>query len=178
MNKYALVIGSAEGVWDEVERANRLHPFDCYIAVNFAGVHYARVDHWVSFHVDLFPHWISLRTKAGFQPVKSFWTSTYQGSQARRTYIKDHEVQLIRCEGGSSGLIGALVGLKLAEKVVLAGIPMDPNRDHFNKPGAWDEALAYRQAWQMYLPQLKGRVTSMSGWTQELLCCTQSSSSS
>jgi hypothetical protein len=167
--KYALVIGCANGVWDEVEHAKRLYPIDCYIAINHVGVHYERVDHWVSFHVELFPHWVGLRKANKLPPVKSFWTSTYTGSQLRRSFIEDLEIQRIRCEGGSSGLIGVMVGLKLAEKVVLVGIPLEPNQDHFHKSGAWDEALLYRQAWLDYLPQLKGRVRSMSGWTQEIL---------
>jgi len=164
----ALVIGSAGGVWEEVAEAKRLYCFDCIIAINSAGVSYPDAfDHWVSYHIDLFPHWIDLRKKAGYPDVTSFWSSVFRGATIH--HKTKFPVQRIPCNGGSSGLIATLVGLKLCQSVVLTGVPLDPNRAHFDLPGSWDEAILHRKAWETYLPELKGRVTSMSGWTKELL---------
>lgn len=169
MKKRALVFGRAVGVWDEITAAKAICDFDVVIAVGSAGVDYnGRIDHWVSFHIDLLPHWTDQRVKAGGSRVDSYWTAIYQGSPL---YIHfKHPLKRVHCNGGSSGLIGAMVGLELAEHVVLAGIPMDPDRHQYDHPAkAWDEALKHRKAWMTYLPKIGDRVRSMSGWTRELL---------
>lgn len=168
MHECALVFGRAVGVWDEVKAAKRLCNFDLVIAVGSAGVDYpTHIDHWVTFHVDLFRHWCELRAKAGRSRVESFWTANYRGSPLHPNY--NWPLKRVDCNGGSSGLIGTMVGLKLAKRVVIAGIPMDPNRNQYDKNAPWTEAMKHRKAWETYLPQLKDRVRSMSGWTQTLL---------
>src|ERR1700693_5685347 len=123
MHNCALVIGCAADVWKEVEEAKRLHDFDLYIAVNSAGVDFPEhVDHWVSFHIDLLPHWSSLRTQRGFSEVTSFWSAIYRGSPL--SLKAKLPIQRIPCNGGSSGLIGALVAVKLARGAALAGMHM------------------------------------------------------
>lgn len=167
----ALVFGAAGGVWDEVAAAQQLTSFDAIIAVKRVGYDYpGHIDHWVSFHVGMFPDWIERRRRRGYPEVANYWASTYRGNIRVRDEIKHPLVQRVHCEGGSSGLIGVMVALKLGiDKVVLAGIPMDPDRAHYNSQQPWQEALQHRGAWQTYLPKLQGKVRSMSGWTQTLL---------
>jgi hypothetical protein len=154
-------------VWDEIEQARNLCRVDLVIAVNGVGVDYpGHIDHWVSFHLDLLPHWAALRVKAGRSHVDSFWTSLHTGSSyyKQRSRIK---ANYITCQGGSSGLIGVMVGLKLADRVMTAGIPMDPDAGQYDTKDKWDEALRHRLAWVFYRTMLQDRVKSFSGWTME-----------
>lgn len=166
----ALVIGAAGGVWEEIEAAKQLCQFDVIVAVKRIGYDYPHhIDHWVSFHAALFPDWIALRRRKGYPDVPYYWTSTYRGNARYGNEAYGVKLNLIKCEGGSSGLIGAMVGLRYAHRVVLAAIPMDPERGHYNKEGSWREAVKHRKSWEDALPELQGRVRSMSGWTKELL---------
>jgi hypothetical protein len=70
---------------------------------------------------------------------------------------------------GSSALYA--VGFALlrgAERIVLAGCPIDDTGHYWDakRPLQYD---GFRGAWLRALPQIKGRVFSMSGWTRELL---------
>lgn len=168
-----LVFGAAGGVWEEVAAAKELTSFDVVVAVKRVGYEYPEhIDHWVSFHAAMFPDWIIKRQKKGYPECPNYWTSTYKGNvRYRRGETKYPNVHRVVCEGGSSGLIGVMVALKVSPnpKIVLAGIPMDPDRGHFNKKGPWHEAVKHRKAWETYLPDLKDNVRSLSGWTQQLL---------
>lgn len=60
---------------------------------------------------------------------------------------------------GSSSLYGALVALSFGyRRVVIAGAPLSDPRYNI-----------FRLGWRMVEGQLKGRVTSLSGWTRDFL---------
>lgn len=164
----ALVFGAAGGVWEEIEAAKKLCNFDVIVAVKRPGMDYpGYLHHWVSFHGEMFADWILKRHKNGYPPAEKYWVSSYRGSGFLK--VTYPTLNRIACEGGSSGLIGTLVGRTAATKIVLAGIPLDPERGHFNKSAPWKEALIHREAWKPYFPHLLGHVKSMSGWTQQML---------
>ena len=166
----ALVIGRANGVWQEVNEAVlKFGPFYQTIAINSAGCDcIIPFGHWVSFHADLFPLWITKRKALG-KSVEgiTFWTNSH--GRKRTSVEKELDVrQVFWTDGGSSGMIAVRVALGLgAERVVLAGVPLDPERGHYNMPGQWDEALIHRKAWEKCLIELAPTVRSMSGWTRE-----------
>lgn len=164
----AVVFGRAAGVWDELVQARKLCNFDIVIGVGHAVCDYpGKVDHWVSFHTELLkPFWVRTRHERGYPDVPNFWT-TLHGGRARSTLTN---IQTVDVNGGSSGLIAAMVavGPLNADKVVLCGIPMQVSAQYDNTT-PWREADKHQAAWRAYLPQLAGRVKSMSGWTQELL---------
>lgn len=170
----ALIIGRAAGVWDEVERARALAHFDLTIVVGRAAVDYpGEIDHWVSWHADLFQVWMPLRAKAGAAPAKRLWSGVHPGGRlpAGRRALP-YPVVYLKSEGGSSGFLAVQVAMEpinAANKIVLAGIPMDPSRSHYDQPGDWRDAIPYRKVWEQYADQLRGRVKSMSGWTAKLL---------
>jgi hypothetical protein len=81
--------------------------------------------------------------------------------------------------GGSSGLFTALIALELGyDRLVLAGIPIEGKRrlnyadggPEIIEPEPSDAGFAiYRNGWLTNLDVIRGKVRSMSGWTQELL---------
>lgn len=165
----AVVLGGAAGVWEELARARRLAEPDCVVAVNHAGRDYpGRVDHMCSYHVTLLPRWIDDRRAAGRAPPGTIWTARILGRciALRRLGLP---VQEIAAHGGSSGLLGALVAARVADKAILCGVPMDAESEHYDKTGAWTACRVHRPAWLQRAPELKGRVKSMGGWTAKLL---------
>lgn len=160
----AVVLGGADNVWSDLEAARRLCTFDLVVAVNAAFRTYpGEIDAAVTFHTDLLPTWIEQRRAAGFPDARTYWSS--RGQRA----IPGMTINTVPAWGGSSGMIGAEVGIALATHVVLCGIPMDPAAEHFDRPGAWQEALHHRHAWEAHAEELRTKVRSMSGWTAGLL---------
>jgi hypothetical protein len=177
MKHVVLVIGRAQGTWEEVAEANRLvgsvcGPFDEVVAVNDAGYDYPRVDHWVSFHGDKFEQWTLKRRANGYEPAK-LWTSTYGRKESTYERLLGRQgVQRINYTGGgSSGLVAVLVALiRLhATHIICAGVPLDIERGHYNQDGPWKEALKHRAAWTAIYKHLVPFVRSMSGWTAQTL---------
>jgi hypothetical protein len=164
----AVVLGGALGVWDELAEARKLCTFDLVIAVNNAGRDFeGRVDHWATLHAAKMPVWVAERERAGHPPAGALWTATYKG---RRLGAKvDLPFETLDWWSGSSGLLGAQVGLHVAGQVVLCGIPMEPWGAHYDKPGPWREAEKYRKGWRAHMNEMRGGVKSMSGWTAEHL---------
>lgn len=176
----ALVVGRASGVWEERLAAIQLATPDTILVVNGAGVdHPGPFDHWVSWHADLFPKWLALRRQTGQEAPSSFWTARYRGHTRKagrrpRGRSVPEPIPLKYVDGtfgGSSGLIAVLVALDKLQvtHVILAGIPMSPERGHYDNSMSWSEGMRHRKAWTTLLPRLLPRVRSMSGWTAELL---------
>lgn len=186
MVRHAIVVGRARGALEEYSAASSLGDFDCVIVVgkmlaSFPG----RIDHAVSFHAELFDEWASRRERAGLEPVGCYWGATYRGRNLGYKITKVRPLQYVKCVGGSSGFLatdGVALGALGARRVVLAGIPMLASAGHEgNVSGPWVEADRYWETWEMHLPQLLGRVRSMSGRTRDALgypdeewlrCCT------
>lgn len=163
----ALVFGRGGYVWEEIAAAMELCTFDQVIAVNRAGCDYrGKLDHWVSFHADLFPLWIAQRSKNGYDLGMDFWTNAHG---RKRSPLEDTlGVRHVDCMGGSSGKVAVEVALHIGcTKVILAGIPMEPAHGHYDESGAWDEALIHRRAWEKDYERLAPFVRSMSGWTKD-----------
>jgi hypothetical protein len=169
---WALVLGGAKVVFDEARAAiAQFGEPDQIVAVKDIWMEWPKVDHVVSYHADRWPRELVRRRKLGFADPPTFWT--YRGVRVPRmegidpSRIKYHDVR-----GGSSGLLGALVGIEVCDRAVLAGIPIDVNQRHFHdrkKGKPWAEGHLYKKHWLDYLPKMKGRVKSMSGYTMELL---------
>jgi hypothetical protein len=61
----------------------------------------------------------------------------------------------------------ALEKLK-ADEIVLAGVGMDAGPHYYN-PSAWHDAQKFQRTWEQVADKLRGKVTSLGGWTAELL---------
>ena len=163
----AIVLGGALNVYTDAKAAASLFTPDVVVAVKDIGMTYPHVDHWVTYHPERLPRELPIRRKKGLSDPLFIWT--YEAS--RTPTVVGIPFKFIPFRGGSSGFMGMEVGCKVADKVVLCGIPMDPNMKHFSRPKAkgWPEGKFYRQAWMKHLSEFKDRVRSMSGWTKEVL---------
>lgn len=161
----ALVLGGAAGVWEEAAAVRKLFKPDLIIATNHAGRDYPqRVDHWVSFHVELLPGWIAAREQAGLPPAGQYWSV-----ERRLVASTPLEVRRVPNWGGSSGLLAVTVALDLGcGRVVVCGCPLDMLAGHYDDPKPWRDAGNYRRAWRARQTQMAA-VRSTSGWTRELL---------
>ena len=72
---------------------------------------------------------------------------------------------------GTSALYAVRIALALggADRIVLAGCPLDDG-PHYDSAATISDCLAvYRDGWRRALPELRNTVRSLSGWTRELL---------
>lgn len=150
-----LVIGSGAGVIEELSQINR-QGFDAIIGINRAAIMFAPVDYHISLHPRIYAE----------RKVSYFI--------AHQEVARVDEVFPYEWKGctnsGSSGLYAvkyALEKLK-ADEVVLCGVGMD-ERSHTYNEAPWKYAKKYQQSWLHVADELRGRVTSMGGWTAELL---------
>ena len=154
----ALVLGSGATIWDDLRAYGP--PDGLVIAVNdmiWAYPH--RIDHAVTLHPENLPVWMERRERRGHEMGFPVW-SNKPGALVTRD---------VRSWGkGSSGMLGVTVAVKLADEVVLCGIPMDP-RPHFHNDRTWTGSVVHGRAWTENVERMRGRVWSMSGWTRELL---------
>jgi hypothetical protein len=157
----ALVIGSSDAVWAEVERACDMAPFDGVVACNMAGVFWGgELDAWCTLHGDMFNPWTEGRRRRGFPPAHRMFTEA------------DNDWKLPnQRDCGSSGLFAlkvALIDLGF-DRAVLCGIPLSMSGKHFNDAALWHDAITYRDAWQQVHDFIAPRARSMSGWTAGLI---------
>lgn len=176
--KPALIIGRAGCVWNDIKGALGLFGQVGYaesaydvIAINGVGCDLPfRIDHWVSFHAELFPMWMQNRRDNGYPFAYpdgyQLWTSAR--GRHMTEWEKHYKIRMVDCNGGSSGMVAVLVALEIgAPKIVLAGVPLENEYGHYDKPGWWDEAHLHRVAWEKLAPEVKARIRSLSGWTKE-----------
>lgn len=163
MPRSALIIGGANTLPRDRYAALELFTPDLIIACNHAGRdEHGPVDHWVTMHPELFPHWIAAREAGGHPPAVQLWHARHKQSRV--------ESKPVESWGGSSGMLCIAVAFELGvERIVLAGVPMEKANRHYDDPRPWNEARQYHPAWERRVPQMRGRVKSLSGWTRDLL---------
>ena len=154
--KRALVVGSAECVWEDLGKVFPWQGVVC--AVNQIGLHLPNVDYWVSLHPEnLVTKWAPKRPE--LQQEASVWS--HKSYRWVRQTLPDW--------GGSSGLFGVKVMLSHGfNRIVCAGIPLD-GQHHFNIKREWPDCMSYRKAWQKRAVELRPFVRSVSGWTKKTL---------
>lgn len=148
----ALVLGGAACLWDDLRA---LGPFrGVVIATNEAGVYYPhRVGHWATLHGEKLSRWMSERGYRGGNMDFHAWPAPFPG-----------------WDKGSTGLHAvavALLGLD-CENVTLCGVPMNDDPYFFGRD-SWQKAHVHWPEWEALLPEMEGRVFSMSGRTRDLL---------
>jgi len=163
----AVVLGGARGVWKELVAARKLFDPDLVIATNHAGRDYdGMLDHWVSFHAELLPKWLQERRAANRPDPGRFWTTKSRVKQPGSPL----ELHRVENWGGSSGLLAVTVALELrCSHVLLCGVPLTRDGEHYDKGGPWIDASNYRRAWLSRVDEMRGIVRSMSGWTADTL---------
>jgi ADP-heptose:LPS heptosyltransferase len=104
--------------------------------------------------------WLAERAAKGFPPPVEVWARWRPpGYPVPITHIAEDW-------RGSSGLFGVAVALQRGHRrVICVGVPMEPEARHVVRGEPWHDALRFRRGWEEHMPELVGRVRSMSGWT-------------
>lgn len=168
----AIVVGRARCALEEYAASRVLCDFNDVLVVGQMGASLlGRIDHWVSFHVELFDLWATQRAAAGLAPVGCYWGARYKGRNLGETTTRCRPLRYVPCLGGSSGFVAVQVALDElhADRVVLVGVPMRAEDAHVGSDESWREANKYWATWEENMPRLLGRVRSMSGRTRDAL---------
>lgn len=159
----AIVIGGGDCWQDDLEAARSM--------INGGPVHYFVLnDHiedfaepatGVSLHPDKLPRWLSTRRQNQYPPLDDVWAHLRNASVTRTS--NDWQ--------GSVGLFGAKIAMTeyKYEKVILCGVPMTVEGNHYRRHHKWTAAHPFRQGWVNHKAELAPYVRSMSGWTAEQL---------
>lgn len=162
-SKSVVILGGSKEVFSDYASACKLWDFDAVIAINDIGAEMPEIDFWCTMHPEKMPKWLEQRRFNGFEDPKSFWTS----HDRKTPEGLDVEFQTVKNTRGGSGLLAVYVARHLGyNKIVLCGIPMTAEGQHYHTSGAWKECKLYRIVWEKN-PTLKDDVRSFSGWTQE-----------
>lgn len=151
-----LIIGCGQPVESELARINRAD-FDVVIGVNKAAIRYGPVD----YHVSLHPNMYLKHKQATFVSFTQI-----PGVDIVLDYLWPHAGG----NSGSSGLFAVKFALERlhADQVVLAGVGMDTAPHVYNNQ-PWKQAERFRHTWETVASRLTGKVTSLGGWTAQLL---------
>jgi hypothetical protein len=162
-----LVLGGSASVWDDAAEALHLFRPDVITAVNDIGTRWAgRIDLFCTLHHEKMSGWRAARAARGFLPA-----ALHIGHEAAPgiDQIKDYRWPGMNASGSSGLYAVKLLMDSGVDRIVLAGVPMDPAGAHFFDAARWEEVASFWQAWLDQAPRLQGIVKSMSGRTQTLL---------
>lgn len=163
----AIVVGGAEAAMDEFASAWKLcetagiQPtvvvVNDMIALMPGEVVAATLHHYQ------LPGWLARRDGNGFPKPIETWG-----------YWRPPKMQLVthvtQDWQGSGGLFGVCVAMQRRhDRIICAGIPMEPSGGHIVRKRDWDDCARYRKGWTEHVPQLIDCVRSMSGWTAAML---------
>ena len=170
----ALVIGSAEGCFEEADEALKLwgpDGPDAIAVINDSIPRWpGRIDYICTLHVEHLGGWLRAREQAGYPMGAQCW-SYQQRRGSRDVRHPNPMIQHIATDwAGSSGLYSVRVLiLEKFQRIVLAGVPMEKVRGHIVRNRPWTAADGFHTGWKKRLPEIKDKVRSMSGWTKGLL---------
>lgn len=166
-SRTALLLGGSNSVWQDAADALALFTPDCIAAVNDIGARWSGpLDLWASLHEGKMPRWIAERARRGFSKAKFHVAN---GPAPGIDAIEDYRWPGMT-GSGSSGLYAVKLLMDRGfDRIVLAGVPMDPAGAHFFDAARWDEVASFWQTWLDQAPRLQGIVKSMSGRTRALL---------
>lgn len=165
----AVVVGRAAGALEEYAAARALCRYDEVVVVGAMGEDFPdRIDHWVSFHSNLFDHWARNRAARGYPAAGCYWGGTHNGKRIAPEPTVTPLRYAASC-GGSSGYMAVTIALDElgCERVVLAGMPMSAEAAHHGDAKPWREADLYWETWEANLDRLRPYARSMSGRTME-----------
>lgn len=176
-NKVVLVVGSGNNVWEDLANLDDLvdiHEFPVITMNDMGTVYPGPIDVYCTLHPEKFRGWQDKRLTNGLNT--DYLAITHERNDvvpSRNPYRVDRVVSY-EWDGtsgsGSSGLYAVKVALALgAARVVLAGVPIDMNFNHFNDKRKWQECSMFQHTWDQVAPRLQGKVKSLSGHTKYLL---------
>jgi hypothetical protein len=117
------------------------------------------IEHACSLHPDKFKLWLPRRKANGYNDPPHIWAHrNYEGCVTEWT----------RDWAGSTGLFCTKVAREIGFlHVLLCGVPMTIEANHFVRQQPWNHALGFRKGWNAHHRELVPYVRSYGGWTQE-----------
>lgn len=170
----ALVVGCADSVWNEVEAAQKLATFDAFYVVKMAGIHWDQgYFHWITLHPEYMARYRAERAKINLPDSFEIVGPLIDELGLHWEHPCDRRVSYRwpnMTSSGSSGLFAVKVALDDGhDRVVLAGVPMERDGNHFARGKTWTQRDCFADAWTQMASKIKPNVRSLSGWTQQLL---------
>lgn len=164
--RVAVVLGGGKGCEAEYADAKEL------ISATNADVTVFAVNDWIarfqgpciaiSLHPsepEKLPKWLTTRKANGFIDPLEVWA--HKRAPGVTNVTEDWS--------GSSGLLAVKVARQIGfKRVILCGVPMEPEAGHFIRGHAWTAAQAFRKGWERHRAEIAPLVRSMSGWTRQL----------
>jgi hypothetical protein len=119
------------------------------------------IAHAVSLHPDKLQLWLPGRRASGLNDPDKVWAHrNYEGAVTHWT----------RDWSGSTGLFCVKIARELGfVHVILCGVHMTVEGNHFVRDKPWVAALGFRRGWIARLKDLQPYVRSYGGWTREQL---------
>jgi|HubBroStandDraft_6_1064221.scaffolds.fasta_scaffold00056_25 predicted O-methyltransferase YrrM len=161
----AIVVGGGKDVWAELEAARQLcresgRSWKLFV-VNDAIMHLNdEVEAFVTLHPARIGAWLAEREKRGYSRPKEVW--------AHEKPAHSGVDRVINKSRGSSGLVAVHVARHLKyDKILLAGVPMSMDSDHFIRKKKWAAAETFKSGWHEAKSEIAPYVRSMSGWTRQ-----------
>lgn len=162
-----LVLGGAKCLWDDISTVFDMMTPEGTIAVNDAIAHYAQpLTMAVTLHHEKMPAWREQRARNGFAPALE-----HIGHEMAPGIDRAIDYRFPGMTGsGSSGLFAVKAAIEAGfDRIVLAGVPMDPKQAHFFDAKQWHEFMSFLPGWENAMPHIRHRVRSVSGWTKKML---------
>jgi len=166
-----VVAGSGPEFFKDFVRARELAPEADVMAVNMTGLWVPKAHYLVSLHAALLGPLRALRLE--FDWCGQGTTPCVTVSHTPHPGVDQVVPKPAQGIAGTSSLYAVRVALSLGyPRIVLAGIPMDNSGRFFDPPWAtyiWPHEVD-RGPWELANKhEFEGRVTSVSGWTAQLL---------
>lgn len=158
----ALCVGGGNDPLAEYELAHAMCKAAGKTVANFVcndtlGVFPGIVHHGCTLHPDKWQHWRTQRQQAGHPDVLRLWA--HRPYTNFTNWTKDWQ--------GSSGLFMVKVARELGyTHIILCGIPMTVEGEHFLRKTRWNAAYGFQKGWDRIRGILRPFVRSMSGWTE------------
>lgn len=153
-----LIVGSSASVKKDLEQVD-LKDFDAVIAVNRAR-ELVEHDFFVTVHADRFER----------ESESILYVANKQQQDSRVDIVFDPYWNKGDLNSGGSGLVAVKFALEVlnAETITLAGMGIDES-PHFYDSKPWANYDKMQKAWTLARSKMLGKVTSLSGWTKQLL---------
>ena len=161
----AIVICGGGDPFAEFKRATDMcfeveKPYTIFAGNDMIAEFCGHMQNALTLHPDKIGHWLGKRRANGFEPPDKIW------SHRPFTGVSDWT----RDWAGSTGLFCVKVARELGfVHVMLCGVHMSIESDHFVRKAPWKNAIGFRRGWEMRWPALRPYVKSFGGWTKENL---------
>jgi hypothetical protein len=161
----AIVMGGGGDPFAEYEQARAMCAAAGRNASVFAGNDMIEffphdIDHAVTLHPEKLRLWLPRRRASGFNEPPKVWG--HQNRYDVTNWTRDWS--------GSTGLFCTKIAREQGHvHIVLCGVHMTVEGDHFVRKIAWNAALGFQRGWNARIPELRPYVRSFGGWTQQQL---------